>query len=224
MVKNTDGNTQDSASDPKERELSLLVKAISRHIGKKVRLVLDYGCGGGRLAKRILEKNKSIELIGVTDSPQQLSSALAFVNNERFEALLPQELTRQVDLMYCMNILNHIPAVELRETLHRMHHFVKPGGEIIIFAENTRKALRFDKPDFVDDRFLGVNLRNEIQRFFEPKSALFTEVEITEHPGTELRATTTNDSDPKAHWLLHYALVYSRRELEGPIFNLPYRS
>jgi cyclopropane fatty-acyl-phospholipid synthase-like methyltransferase len=224
MVKNTNENMQETTSDPKEGQLALFVRAISRHIGKKARLVMDYGCGGGRLAKRILEKNKSIELIGVTDSPQQLSSALAFVNNERFEALLPQELTRQVDLMYCMNILNHIPAVELRDTLHRMHHFVKPGGQIIIFAENTRKALRFDKPDFFDDRLLGVNLRNEIQRFFEPKSALCTEAELAEHPGLELRSSATTDSDPKSQWLSHYALVYSRRELEGPIFNVPYRS
>jgi cyclopropane fatty-acyl-phospholipid synthase-like methyltransferase len=224
MVKKAVGDGNSASVDPREQELTLFANAISRHIDKKIKLVLEYGCGVGRLARKVLEKNKAIELIGVTDSPQQLNSALAFVNSERFEVLLPHELTRTVDLVYCTSILNHLPAVELRDALHRMHSSLKLGGKIIIFAPDIRRAVRFDKPEFFDDRCLGVNLRNEIQRFFEPKSALFTEQELAENPEIGIVLAPKPESEVQNAWLAQPALVYSRREFDGPAFNIPYRT
>jgi cyclopropane fatty-acyl-phospholipid synthase-like methyltransferase len=223
MAKKALGDEDTASSDPREQEAALFASAISRQINKKMKLVLEYGCGVGRLAKRVLAKNKSIELIGVTDSPQQLNSALAFVNNERFEALLPHELKQSVDLIYCMSILNHLPAVELRDALHRMHHFLKPDGKIIIFAPEARRAVRFDRPEFFDDRCLGVSLRNEALRFFEPKCALFTEAELAANPELERALAVNSQAASQPAWVAQPALVYARREFEGPAFNIPYQ-
>lgn len=227
MVKKAVEDENNAQVDPREQELSLFASAISRHINKKTKSVLEYGCGVGRLAKKVIEKNKSIDLIGVTDSPQQLNSALAFVNSEKFEVLLPHELTKSVDLAYCMSILNHLPAVELRDALHRMNSALKPGGRIIIFAPDVRRAVRFDRPEFFDDRCLGVNLKNEIQRFFEPKSALFTEEDLAglaANPELLKLVIGKPESEAQPAWLAQPALVYSRREFEGPAFNIPYRT
>jgi SAM-dependent methyltransferase len=179
-----------------ELETPLFAEAISKHITPDIKTVLDYGCGVGRLARAVLEKNPDIELFGVDDSPKQLNAALAYVNSENFETLLPCEFDKPVDLIYCVYVLQHIPAIELREALQRMHYFLKPGGRLIVCSSDCRMSVRFDRPQFFDDRFLGVNIRKEIGRWFEPQGQLFSDEEMEAHP--ILRTMILGKSDPVA--------------------------
>lgn len=206
-----------------ERETPLFVNAISNYITDDIKVVLDYGCGVGRLAKGVLAANPQIDLIGIDDSPKQLNAALAYVNDERFETLLPTELNRSVDLVYCIYVLQHIPAIELREALQRMHHFLKPGGTLIFCSSEYRMSVRFDRPQFFDDRFLGVNIKKEIERFFEPQTALFEDDCILNDEVLKQIILGKDDSEGSRKWVAHPANVYKRRDIEGPLFNVPLR-
>ncbi len=207
-----------------EKETPLFARQIATHIDDSIKVVLDYGCGVGRLAKALLQERPSLDLIGIDDSPAQLQTALAFVNDERFETLLPRELTRPVDLIYCIYVFQHMPAIEIREALQRMHHFLKPGGKLLYCSSDTRMAVRYDRPQFFDDRFLGVNIRQEVERYFEPKEMLFPESMIQNDP---LLQTIILGKGAKKEagetFLPHPAIVYQRKELSELPFNAPRR-
>lgn len=135
--------------------------------------ILDYGTGVGRLAKEILNQDPRVTVIGLDASSHQLKIAKEYVNDSRFIPVLPNELNQKVDLVYCIYCLQHVPAIELRDVLARIHTFLKPGGLLIYASSDYRMAIRYDGGGFFDDRFLGVNIREEISRFFTEEKDLF---------------------------------------------------
>lgn len=205
-----------------EKETPLFVQAIMQHITEDVHAVLDYGCGVGRLAKGVLiEAPEHIELYGVDDSRKQLESALAYINHERFETLLPHELHQPIDLVYSIYVFQHIPAIELREALQRIHSVLRPGGLFLYCSSDYRMSVRYDKIAFFDDRFLGVNVRKEVERFFEPIAPLFDDATIDAHDILRqmLRGEDVHTRE-RVH-IPHPAIVYRRKDIEGPLFNVP---
>src|SRR3990167_4383848 len=96
-------------------ETPIFAKAILSHVTPEDKLILDYGCGIGRLAKEVLKQDKSIRVIGVDASPDERRLANEYVNNARFECKEPEDLDEQVDLIYCIYVFQHIPAIELRD-------------------------------------------------------------------------------------------------------------
>ena len=147
-----------------ELETPIFAREINKHIGKEVFTVLDYGTGVGRIAKELMKLNEKITVIGVDDSSDQLKQAKEYINHNRFLPMLPHELGQTVDLCYCIYVLQHVPAVELRGVLQRIHHFLKDCGIFIYGSSDYRMAIRFDGKGFHDDRYLGVNIQEEISR------------------------------------------------------------
>lgn len=171
--------------------------------------ILDYGCGVGRIAKEIISQNPNVTVIGVDDSADQLKLAKEYVNDSRFIPVLPCDLNQKVDLVYCVYVLQHIPSIEIREVLQRIHTFLKPGGKLIYCSSDYRMAIRFDGGGFCDDRFLGVNLREEISRLFNEECDLFPQdLNMNE----VVRKMVYGD-------LPHPAKVYARKDLQGHLFN-----
>ena len=157
-----------------EKETPVFAKAILERAESKAGFtILDYGTGVGRLAKEILKQDPNVTVLGLDASAHQLKIAKEYVNDSRFIPILPNELNQKVDLVYCIYCLQHVPAIELRDVLSRIHTFLKPGGLLIYASSDYRMAIRFDGGGFFDDRFLGVNIREEISRFFTEESDLF---------------------------------------------------
>ena len=164
-------------------ETPLFAKAILKNLSGK--FIIDYGCGVGRLSKEILSQNNdpSLLVFGVDDSGYMLDRAAEYVNDRRFMACKPQDLPdKQFDLIYCVYVLQHVPAIEIREILSRIHYYLKDDGVFIYCSSDYRMAIRFDSPGFFDDRFLGVNLREEISRFFTKRGALFDQETLLQSP------------------------------------------
>ena len=210
-----------SSEDRWNKETPLFAKAIASVIGPEEKVIAEFGCGVGRIAKAVLEERRDIELIGLDDSQSQLETALAYVNDERFETLLSRELARTVDLAYCVYVLQHIPAVDLREALQRIHHWLKPGGCFIACTSEVRLAVCFDRPRFFDDRFLGVNIQREIERFFEPIRPLFDEATVASSEILQRLILGPKAPGGKSSYIPHHAWVFKRREITGPLFNVP---
>ena len=101
-----------------EAETPAFAKKILEHLKlkRKEGYIIDYGCGVGRLAKEILLRDPTVNLLGVDDSQDMLNQAEAYVDNPKFYPQLPNSIASEieVDLAYCVYVLQHVPAIAIR--------------------------------------------------------------------------------------------------------------
>lgn len=213
-----------SFEDRWEKETPDFAQAIIKKASVNNPRILDYGCGVGRMAREVLAAHPHATVVGVDASAVQLQHARDYVNNERFSAVFPHELEGQFDLVYCLYVLQHIPAIEVREAIARMHYRLKHDGVFIYCSSDARMAVRWDNTEFFDDRFLGVNLRSEVEKLFEPIEDLFT-AEVFERNETLRRIILGFDGRTKptpdgAYGTAHPAIVYRPRKLVRQYFDM----
>jgi ADP-heptose:LPS heptosyltransferase/SAM-dependent methyltransferase len=191
-------------------ETPLFSKAILKYAKSHV-WILDYGCGVGRMAKGIIDEGTyEVFVDGTDDSSKMLDQAYDYVSDPRFRAVEIDDLEGKYGIVYCIYVLQHVPAVALRETIARIHSLCDQDGYFIYCSSDYRMAIRFDQPGFFDDRFLGVNIRQEIERYFEAVGPLFSDQDIREH--NILAQMIAGD-------LPHPAIVY-RPKVVGRVFPL----
>lgn len=175
--------------------------------------ILDYGCGVGRLAKEILKQNQSVFVTGTDASAKMMEEAEKYVGNVNFNTKAPKDLNQKFDIAYLIYVLQHVPAIEIREILSRIHYHLKDDGIFIYCSSDYRMAIRYDGQGFFDDRFLGVDLQAEVARFFDIQKPLFDKDELANNP--ILCKMITGDSGG----LAHPAFICKKRKIEGPLFN-----
>lgn len=102
-------------------------------------ILLDLGCGTGRLSRYFAEKN--YDVIGVDVSPEMLS--IAAVKPRKSIQYLCQDMTRldlygTIDCCICvMDVLNHLPDAEsLKKAFAGISLFMNKGG-VLVFDVNT---------------------------------------------------------------------------------------
>lgn len=97
-------------------------------------VVLDLGCGSGRLYQ--IFDGLPISYIGIDQSEELLVLARKQFQKGKFLAgnMLSIPLPDQsVDIIYCIAAFQHIPSRELQsESLFEMKRVLKPGGKIIM--------------------------------------------------------------------------------------------
>lgn len=192
-----------------EEETPVFAREITKLAPAGPATILDYGCGVGRLAKAVLAAHPSATVIGVDESIESLRLARAYVLDDRFVAKQPGELSETVDLAYCIYVLQHVPAIQVREVLQRIHRHLKADGLFVYCSSDYRMAIRFDQPGFEDDRWLGVDLRREVGRYFEPCGDLFSPEVLEANP------TVKQMVAPVGGGVAHPALVFRKRALDG---------
>ena len=104
-------------------------------------LVLDFGCGVGRLAKAVIERS-GCTVLGVDISARMRAYAHIYVGSERFVATSPAGLDGllanglAVDHAYAVWVLQHCldPALELR----RIHAALTLGGTLCVINSTER--------------------------------------------------------------------------------------
>jgi len=181
--------------------------------------ILDYGCGVGRIAKEIIQQEgnnawRSISIVGVDPSAEMRKLAFNNVAHPFFRPVAPEELTKPeiFDIAYLVYVLQHVPAIEIREILQRIHYSLKDDGYLFYCSSDYRMAIRYDGKGFFDDRFLGVDLQEELSRFFDLVGPAFTEEELKANPIVEKMVKGEGG-------LAHPALIYRKKRIEGPLFN-----
>lgn len=190
-----------------EKETPAFARAIVRNLPPDSFTILDYGCGVGRLAKEVLKLNKKITVIGLDASEDELRLAKEYVNDSRFIPTKPEDFKQKVDLIYCVYVLQHVPAIELRHAIERMHYFLKPGGALVYCSSDYRMAIN-QGGGFTDDRHLGVDIRREISRLFREEADLF-DLDREEEIIADL---VTADGCPDGS-IAHPAKVYRKLEI-----------
>lgn len=208
-----------------EQETPDFVRAILKHTSAESPRILDYGCGVGRLAREVLAQHPTATVVGVDESPVQQQHARDYVDDTRFTACFPHEAAGEFDLVYCIYVLQHVPALDLRGAIARIHHRLKPEGTFVYCSSDTRMSTRWDSFSFFDDRFLGVNTRAEVEKLFERSGDLFERETLKANPllhrmilGCDVNANGLATA-PTA--LAHPAIVYKPRSITGQYFDVP---
>ena len=123
------------------------VKLILEHIGDLgTGRVLDIGCGKGRFARIVKERNPNAEVWGLDIS----EAMLAYVPKEIHTR--PGSMTERpfpdawFDAAYATESLEH--AVEIGVAVHEMCRVVKPGGRIAIIDKNKEHLGRLQTPEW----------------------------------------------------------------------------
>ena len=146
---------EDSTTEARWRvETPYLADLIGRHldIGPQS-LVLDYGCGVGRMARELITRH-DCWVVGVDISQSMRALAHVYVNSERFFACSPEMLDTLIargvtfDAGLAIWVLQH--CLEPNEDLDRISRAMRPGGRLFVF-NNRSRAVPTEEHAWVDD-------------------------------------------------------------------------
>ena len=151
-----------------EKETPYLVRQIGSLFKlNEQSLVLDYGCGIGRVAKGLIE-SFSCSVIGVDFSLQMRQLAPAYVGSNRFFALAPESFDHllarglRVDHAFSIWVLQH--CLQPQQDVQRIARAVNQAGGMYL-VNNIRRAVPSDQ-GWLDD---GIDIRQLMVQFFTKK-------------------------------------------------------
>jgi SAM-dependent methyltransferase len=121
------------------------------------RVVLDYGCGIGRLSKAMIDAS-GCTVIGVDVSPGMLTLARDYVESDRFMAVSPQQFDVLVgaglrtDAFISVWVLQHCYAPA--EDISRIRSGLRVGGEGFVLNMHKRAVPALVEGAPVDKNFM----------------------------------------------------------------------
>jgi len=128
-------------------------------------ILIDYGCGIGRLAKGLIER-LGCNILAVDISLTMRQLAPAYVNSPLFSVCSPEVLDSlianglSVDSVYSVWVLQH--CLDPLQDLLRIKRVLKPGGYLYIL-NNVCRAVPTDK-GWIND---SINVVDILKRLFK---------------------------------------------------------
>jgi trans-aconitate 2-methyltransferase len=143
-------------------------------------VVLDAGCGGGRVTRKLLEVTPNV--VAVDADPNMVEKARASLPESvpvYHQDLLELDIDRKVDVVFSCAVFHWI--TEHEQLFERLHSALKPGGRLVaqcggygniqnvldIVGERPGRWL-YAKPDETEERLRGAGFR-EVRAWLEPK-------------------------------------------------------
>jgi SAM-dependent methyltransferase len=122
-------------------------------------VVLDYGCGVGRLAKELLLELPMLEIVGVDTSAEMRKLAEEYVGSDRFSTKSPEELGNdKFDFTYCVYVLQHISPEFIDNAIKQ----VAESSDNLLLVNSV--ARMYASPQgFVND---GYDVLGEVAKYF----------------------------------------------------------
>jgi SAM-dependent methyltransferase len=114
-----------------------LVSAV-RLLGKSSIIpssILDFGAGNGELCKLLAEEYHFSEIICYEPTPSLLSEAKENLNNLEdviFHNNINDVQSRTIDIIFCLEVFEHLPVEESLNAINSMLRTLKPNGKIVI--------------------------------------------------------------------------------------------
>jgi SAM-dependent methyltransferase len=120
-------------------ETNFLINTIAEQLSTKMNessIVLDFGCGMGRVSKSLIEKF-NCKVIGLDISDSMLTFARLYTANvQKFQATKSYTEPDSIDVCLSILALQHSenPVVEINNIVKCL----KPGGVLVLLNEPTR--------------------------------------------------------------------------------------
>lgn len=131
-------------------------------------LVLDYGCGIGRMAKALIHRH-GCRVIGVDISPSMRALAVGYVASDNFLACTPSMLDELVarglvcDAAISIWVLQHCPWVA--QDIARIARSLRPDGDLFVVNQRNRAVPTMER-GWLDD---GVDVLGLLRQTFSPR-------------------------------------------------------
>jgi len=129
-------------------------------------VVLDFGCGVGRMAKELIER-RGCFVLGVDLARNMRQLAPGYVDSARFSVVSPPVLDALIahgfsaDLALAVWVIQH--AARPEQEIARLVRAVAPGGGVFV-ANNVRRAVPTDR-GWADD---GLDVSGMLDAAFDP--------------------------------------------------------
>lgn len=104
-------------------------------------LVIDFGCGIGRLAKELIART-GCTVLGVDISPEMRGLAPAYVQSDRFSVVSPEVFDEMIarglraDAAFSVWVLQHV--LSLPNAMRRLRGVIRPGGRLFVVNDLER--------------------------------------------------------------------------------------
>ena len=151
-----------STDDRWERETPYLVNLMSKLNLTEDSVVIDYGCGIGRLSKALIERY-GCRVIGVDISTNMRALASIYVASDRFFSVPPVAVNifaSYADAVVSVWTLQHVGNLE--QELERIKSVLKTDGKLFVVNER-RRFVPTDKGWLDDSKDIFVNLQSRFK-------------------------------------------------------------
>jgi Methylase involved in ubiquinone/menaquinone biosynthesis len=122
-----------------KRETPYLLSLIEKSIAiDKNSMVLDYGCGIGRMSKALIERF-GCWVVGVDISPSMRELAYSYVSSDQFLVCAPDSTVmtgNNFDLALAIWVLQH--CCDPSEDIARIRDALKPDGDLFVVNDRRR--------------------------------------------------------------------------------------
>lgn len=130
-----------STIDPRISHVTLILEFFGDLNGGKV---LDVGCGKGRFARIVKERNPGAEVWGLDISPEMLRYVPEGILTRAGSMTELPFPGGTFDAAYATESLEH--AVEIEKAVAEICRVVKPGGRIVVIDKNAEQSGRLKTP------------------------------------------------------------------------------
>jgi SAM-dependent methyltransferase len=163
IILTAETSTTDARWERETPLMSGLIEARTK-VGPET-VVLDYGCGIGRMAKALIERH-GCRVVGVDISPSMRALSVEYVNSDRFFACSPEMLGLLIgaglrfDLAIAVWVLQHClrPADDIR----LIREGLSPGGRLFV-VNNFHRAVPSRERGWVSD---GIDIKATLAKAF----------------------------------------------------------
>jgi malonyl-CoA O-methyltransferase len=143
-----------SSIDPRILHVQLLLE----HLGDvRSKTVADIGCGKGRFARIVLERNPGARVVALDLAEAMLRAADTTLARCAASMTALPLATESCDGAWATESLEH--AIDIETAVAEMCRVVKPGGRILIIDKNKEKWGHLETPEW--ERWFG---RRELER------------------------------------------------------------
>lgn len=163
------GNSKYNANERWINETKFLEQVITQVLDP-TGVVLDYGCGIGRISKCFIDKR--YEVIGVEPSPEFRELATKYVDSPRFTVLDHNAAINmanknvKVDMAVAIWTLQHCNNVV--EDINLIKQLLKTGGKFLVLNLKNRclPVVRGNEATWMDD---GINIWTLLEKDFQAR-------------------------------------------------------